>query len=85
MGAGTSNSDLKNTYGEVTTTHRGQKVNTGMQFLGCVMGDYSKTAINTSIFTGKTIGVSSYLYGFIGANVPSFTNYAKTFGVLASA
>jgi glucose-1-phosphate thymidylyltransferase len=80
MGAGTSNSDLKNTYGEVQMTYRGAKVNTGMQFMGCVIGDHSKTAINTSIFTGKTIGVSSYLYGFIGANVPSFTNYAKTFG-----
>ncbi len=80
MGAGTSNSDLKNTYGEITTLHRGQKVHTGMQFFGCVLGDYSKTAINTSIFTGKIVGVSSYLYGFIGTNVPSFTNYARTFG-----
>jgi len=80
MGAGTSNSDLKNTYGEIAILHRGAKVNTGMQFFGCVLGDFSKTAINTSIFTGKTIGVSSYLYGFIGTNVPSFTNYARTFG-----
>ena len=80
MGAGTSNSDLKNTYGEVTIQHRGAKVSTGMQFLGCIIGDYSKTAINTSIFTGKIIGISSYLYGFVGTNVPSFTNYAKTFG-----
>jgi len=80
MGAGTSNSDLKNTYGEVAILHRGARVNTGMQFLGCVIGDYSKTAINTSIFTGKIIGVSSYLYGFVGTNVPSFTNYARTFG-----
>ena len=51
-----------------------------MQFLGCVLGDFSKTAINTSIFTGKVIGVSSHLYGFVGTNVPSFTNYARTFG-----
>ena len=51
-----------------------------MQFFGCVMGDWSKSAINTSIFTGKLIGVASFLYGFVGTNVPSFTNYARTFG-----
>jgi glucose-1-phosphate thymidylyltransferase len=80
MGAGTSNSDLKNTYGEIAILHLGEKVNTGMQFLGCIIGDFSKTAINTSIFTGKIVGVSSYLYGFVGTNVPSFTNYARSFG-----
>ncbi len=80
MGAGTSNSDLKNTYGEISILHRGKRISTGMQFFGCVIGDYSKTAIDTSIFTGKIIGVSSYLYGFVGTNVPSFTNYAKAFG-----
>jgi glucose-1-phosphate thymidylyltransferase len=80
MGAGTSNSDLKNTYGEVRVEHGGRRLETGMQFFGCVMGDYSKTAINTSIFTGKIVGVSSMLYGFVGQNVPSFCNYAKSFG-----
>jgi len=80
LGAGTSNSDLKNTYGEVRYYHKGRRVETGMQFLGCIMGDYTKSAINTSIFTGKVIGASSMLYGFVGQNVPSFTNYAKSFG-----
>lgn len=80
LGAGTCNSDLKNTYGNVNVQYRGEKVATGMQFVGCVMGDYSKTAINTSIFTGKTIGVCSMLYGFVTNNVPSFVNYARLFG-----
>jgi glucose-1-phosphate thymidylyltransferase len=80
MGAGTSNSDLKNTYGEVRVDHRGKRMDTGMQFLGCIMGDFCKTAINTSIFTGKIIGVGSMLYGYVGQNVPSFTNFAKSFG-----
>jgi glucose-1-phosphate thymidylyltransferase len=51
-----------------------------MQFVGCMIGDYVKTAINTSIFTGKTIGACSMAYGFVTENVPSFCNYAKTFG-----
>ena len=80
LGAGTSNSDLKNTYGEVRLEYPHRRVDTGMQFLGCIIGDYAKSAINTSIFTGKIIGVSSMLYGFIGSNVPSFCNYARAFG-----
>jgi glucose-1-phosphate thymidylyltransferase len=80
LGAGTCNSDLKNTYGEVKMEYRGSKVSSKMQFLGCIIGDYSKSAINSGIFTGKTIGTSSMLYGFITTNVPSFVNYARTFG-----
>ncbi len=80
LGAGTCNSDLKNTYGLVNVECHGRRVATGMQFVGCVMGDYSKTAINTGIFTGKMIGVCSMLYGFVTTNVPSFVNYARLFG-----
>jgi UDP-N-acetylglucosamine diphosphorylase/glucosamine-1-phosphate N-acetyltransferase len=80
LGAGTSNSDLKNTYGEVRLEYPHRRVDTGMQFLGCVIGDFAKSAINTSIFTGKIIGVSSMLYGFVGSNVASFCNYARSFG-----
>jgi UDP-N-acetylglucosamine diphosphorylase/glucosamine-1-phosphate N-acetyltransferase len=80
LGAGTSNSDLKNTYGPVKMDYRGEQVVTGMQFVGCIMGDYSKSAINTGIFTGKTIGCCSMLYGFVTTNVPSFVNYARLFG-----
>ena len=82
LGAGTCNSDLKNTYGTVNMTYGDQKVSTGSQFIGCVMGDYSKTAINTSIFTGKTIGVGSMVYGFATTNVPPFVNYGRVFGQL---
>ena len=82
LGAGTSNSDLKNTYGLINMTYGDRKVSTGSQFVGCVIGDYSKTAINTSIFTGKTIGVGSMVYGVATTNVPSFVNYARSFGQL---
>jgi UDP-N-acetylglucosamine diphosphorylase / glucose-1-phosphate thymidylyltransferase / UDP-N-acetylgalactosamine diphosphorylase / glucosamine-1-phosphate N-acetyltransferase / galactosamine-1-phosphate N-acetyltransferase len=94
IGAGTCNSDLKNTYGTVNMNYlplplgegRGegaddktpQKISTGMQFVGCFIGDYAKTAINTSIFTGKTIGVCSLVYGVVTTNVPSFCSYARS-------
>lgn len=80
LGAGTCNSDLKNTYGTVKMDYGRERVDTQMQFVGAVIGDYAKTAINTGIFTGKTIGVCSMVYGFVTTNVPSFTNYARLFG-----
>lgn len=80
LGAGTCNSDLKNTYGQVNMQYGDRRVATGMQFIGCIMGDYAKTAINTSIFTGKLIGTCSMVYGFVTTNVPSFVNYARSFG-----
>ena len=80
LGAGTCNSDLKNTYGLVRMEYAGEKVSTGMQFVGCIIGDYAKSAINTGIFTGKIIGACSMVYGFVTTNVPSFVNYARLFG-----
>jgi glucose-1-phosphate thymidylyltransferase len=80
LGAGTCNSDLKNTYGPVNMQRHGRRIRTEMQFIGCFIGDYAKTAINTSIFTGKTIGVCSMVYGFAAANIPSFCNYAAQWG-----
>lgn len=72
IGAGTSVSNLKNTY----TTIRIGGVDTGEIFFGCIIGDHVKTAINTSIFTGKVIGESAHLYGTVTEDVPAFTSHA---------
>lgn len=80
LGAGSCNSDLKNTYGNVNMQRSGEKVATNMQFLGCFIGDYAKTAINASIYTGKTIGVCSMLYGTAMTDVLPFTNHAQSLG-----
>lgn len=62
LGAGTTNSNLKNNAGEVKVwTPKGQ-VSAGMK-CGVMMGDYSRTAINTSINTGTVIGVSCNVFG----------------------
>ncbi len=76
IAAGTSNSDLKNTYSTVKVGG----TETGQQFLGTIIGDFSHTAINTSIFTGRIIGVSSFVYGTITKDIVSFTNYAAHLG-----
>ena len=77
MGAGTSVSDLKNTYSHVSIQGR----DSGAQFLGVIFGDFSKTAINTSIFCGKVVGLSAHLYGTVAEDVPSFTSHVRP-GVL---
>ncbi len=54
LGAGTTNSNLLNTYGNVKAqaTPDGEREDSGEQFLGCVLGDHVKTAICTRIMTG---------------------------------
>lgn len=73
IGAGTSVSTLKNTYGSIKMAG----IDTGMQFLGCIIGDYVKTAINTSIFPGKIIGPGTHLYRMITEDVSAFTSYVS--------
>lgn len=57
LGAGTTNSNLLNTYGEVIAraTPNSQLERTGEQFLGAIIGDHVKTAICTRIMTGAVI------------------------------
>ena len=62
MGAGTTNSNLKNNAGNVAVWTPKGEMNAGMK-CGVMMGDYSRTAINTSINTGTVIGVSCNVFG----------------------
>lgn len=77
IGAGTTNSDLKNTYGEVKVKIKGSRVNTGKLHLGCFIADHVKTGIVSAIYTGKNIGVASHVLGSAFEDVPSFTFWAK--------
>lgn len=65
LGAGTSNSNLKNTYDEVRLWSYPDQtfVKTGLQFCGFIMGDHTKCGINTMINTGSVFGVSANIYG----------------------
>jgi UDP-N-acetylglucosamine diphosphorylase / glucose-1-phosphate thymidylyltransferase / UDP-N-acetylgalactosamine diphosphorylase / glucosamine-1-phosphate N-acetyltransferase / galactosamine-1-phosphate N-acetyltransferase len=75
IGADTNCSDLKNNYGFVKTHVNGQDINTNTQFLGLIMGDHSKTGINTMFNTGTTVGFSCNIYGsgFPDKYLPSFS------------
>ena len=63
LGAGTTNSNLKNTYGPVRVTLGGQRHETGLQFMGSLIGDHVKTAIGTMLPTGCVIGAGANLFG----------------------
>jgi UDP-N-acetylglucosamine diphosphorylase/glucosamine-1-phosphate N-acetyltransferase len=61
LGAGTVNSNLLNTYGEVVMRLRpdGPLERSGRQFMGCLVGDHAKLAIGTRIMTGSSIGTGA--------------------------
>lgn len=76
LGAGTSNSNLKNTAGDVkvwdaaSNTFKGA----GMK-CGLLMGDYSRAAINSSFNTGTVVGVCCNVFasGLTSKYIPDFT------------
>ncbi len=65
LGAGTTVSNLKNNYSNVRMWDYGTKTlrDTGIQFLGLVMGDHSKTGIQSTFNTGTIVGVGANLFG----------------------
>jgi UDP-N-acetylglucosamine diphosphorylase/glucosamine-1-phosphate N-acetyltransferase len=76
LGAGTSNSNLKNNASDVKVWHHPSQ-----QFMaagikcGLLMGDYSRAAINTSFYTGTVVGICANIFGneIPPKFVPSFT------------
>jgi len=63
IGADTNCSDLQNNYGTIKVQVNGRHIDTGRQFVGLIMGDHSKTAINTMFNTGTVVGFSCNVYG----------------------
>ena len=77
LGADTNNSNLKNNYDEVCvwSYESGRFAKTGLQFCGLIMGDHSKSGINTMFNTGTVVGVSANVFGagFPRTFIPSFS------------
>ncbi len=80
LGAGTSNSNLKNTGGEVKVWNQptGTFAGTGLDKCGLLMGDYSRCSINTSFTTGTVVGVCCNIItggpaGLTPKYIPSFS------------
>ncbi len=76
LGADTNSSNLKNNYKEVKIwDYTSESFSpTGLQFCGLIMGDHSKSGINTMFNTGTVVGVSANIYGpgFPRTYIPSY-------------
>ncbi|MGH7670784.1 MAG: hypothetical protein ACRENQ_14965, partial [Gemmatimonadaceae bacterium] len=63
LGAGTVTSNLKNTYGTVALWTPDGVRDTGLQFLGALIGDHAKTGIGVRLTTGSVIGAGANIFG----------------------
>ena len=64
LGAGTTNSNVKNTAGVVKVWNNiEKKLVDNSNKCGLLMGDYSRTGINTSFNTGTTVGICCNIFG----------------------
>ncbi len=78
LGADTNNSNLKNTYVPVRLWNYKTEnfAKTGLQFCGLIMGDHSKSGINSMFNTGTVVGVATNIHGteFPRNFIPSFAD-----------
>lgn len=65
LGAATTTSNLKNTYGTVQLWTPDGLVDTRQQFLGTMFGDHVKTGIGTMLTTGSVLGAGANVYGAV--------------------
>lgn len=63
LGAGTTNSNLKNNYRPVRMAGPREDRQTDLLKMGALIGDYVRTAIGTLIPTGAVIGTGSNIFG----------------------
>ena len=81
VGAMSTTSDLKMTYGNIKMNKgKNKKIDTGQNKIGSFFADMVKTSIGTLIYSGRRIGVSSHLHGLVAQDVPSFTIYGTGIG-----
>jgi UDP-N-acetylglucosamine diphosphorylase / glucose-1-phosphate thymidylyltransferase / UDP-N-acetylgalactosamine diphosphorylase / glucosamine-1-phosphate N-acetyltransferase / galactosamine-1-phosphate N-acetyltransferase len=84
LGAITSNSDLRNDYGEVHVPLQGDPIPTGQAKVGCFIGDHTRTGMGSMLNTGTAIGVMCNVLPagiLLPKHVPSFT--AVSYGRVA--
>jgi UDP-N-acetylglucosamine diphosphorylase / glucose-1-phosphate thymidylyltransferase / UDP-N-acetylgalactosamine diphosphorylase / glucosamine-1-phosphate N-acetyltransferase / galactosamine-1-phosphate N-acetyltransferase len=82
VGAMTTTSDLKMTYGNIKVGSGKAKVDTGQNKVGSFIADMAKTSIGTLIYSGSRIGVCSQLHGLVAQDVPDFTIYGSSVGAM---
>ena len=81
LGAGTITANVKINRGEVKSVVKGEKIGTGLDSLGCIMGENTKTGIHCSLMPGVligsncNIGPNSVVFENIGDNATFYTEF----------
>jgi hypothetical protein len=75
LGAGTTTANVKTTYGEVHVKIGSRTIETGRRSMGAIIGDHTKTSINTRFSPGCYVGYCCLLAGagLVPQFVPSFS------------
>jgi UDP-N-acetylglucosamine diphosphorylase/glucosamine-1-phosphate N-acetyltransferase len=76
IGAMTTTSDLKNTYGSIKVTVEGYgQVDSGRLKLGCFLADHVKLGIGVHLNGGSVVGTGANIFGvhFAPKTIPPFT------------
>ncbi len=79
FGAGTTTSNVKNTYGQVSVTIGQREINTERRSMGSLIGDHTTTSIGTRLTTGAYVGYNCLLAGsgLVPKFVPSFSFWTQ--------
>ncbi|HET6342223.1 MAG TPA: hypothetical protein VFG78_08590 [Gemmatimonadota bacterium] len=76
LGAATTTSDLKNTYGPVRLSGPEGSVETGLLKVGAFLGDHVRTGIGALLTTGARLGTATHFFGGRAVSpgwLPAFT------------
>jgi UDP-N-acetylglucosamine diphosphorylase/glucosamine-1-phosphate N-acetyltransferase len=87
LGAGTTTSNLKNSYGAVRMWSPEGERDTGLTFLGSLIGDHAKLGIGTMLGTGTVVGAGANVFGtmrppkrvhpFAWGDAPPFQTFSR--------
>ncbi len=81
LGAGTITANVRIDRGEIKSIVKGERKGTGLNSLGCIMGENSKTGINCSLMPGIligsncAIGPNSFVFENIEDNATFYTKF----------
>ncbi len=72
LGAGTITANLRFDHATIKIKLKGKLVDTGLNKLGSIMGDYAQTGINVSLLPGTRVGAFSWIYPglTVGGDIP---------------
>jgi bifunctional UDP-N-acetylglucosamine pyrophosphorylase/glucosamine-1-phosphate N-acetyltransferase len=81
IGAGTITGNVRIDRGEIKSTIKGEKINTGLKSFGCVMGKNVRTGIQCSFMPGVLIGENSRIgpKSFVNENIEKNSFYYTKF------